>query len=89
MLSKPQAQRLAQVAHDGLARAINPVHTMLDGDTLFALGTGASGKPADMLLLATLAAEATARAVVNAVIAARGLTLGAQTGRPRTELARA
>lgn len=78
VLSKAQAQRLAQGAHDGLARAINPVHTMLDGDTLFALGTGASGKPADMLLLATLAAEATARAVVNAVTAARGLTLGAQ-----------
>ena len=79
VLSKPQAQRLAQVAHDGLARAINPVHTMLDGDTLFALGTGASGLPADMLLLATLAAEATARAVVNAVCAARSITVGQQT----------
>jgi len=79
VLNKPQAQRLAQVAHDGLARSINPVHTMLDGDTLFALGTGTSGQQADMLLLATLAAEATARAVVNAVAAARGLTLGAQT----------
>lgn len=79
VLTKPQAQRLAQVAHDGLARAINPVHTMLDGDTLFALGTGTSGQSADMLLLATLAAEATARAVVNAVLAARSLTLGGQT----------
>ncbi len=79
VLTKPQAQRLAQVAHDGLARAINPVHTMLDGDTLFALGTGRSGRDADMLLLATLAAEATARAVVNAVCAARALTVGPQT----------
>lgn len=78
VLSKAQAQRLAQVAHDGLARSINPVHTMLDGDTLFALGTGTSGKQADMLLLATLAAEATARAVVNAVQAAQGLTVGEQ-----------
>jgi L-aminopeptidase/D-esterase-like protein len=78
VLSKAQAQRLAQVAHDGLARSINPVHTMLDGDTLFALGTGTSGKEADMLLLATLAAEATARAVVNAVWAAQGLTVGEQ-----------
>ncbi|MFN4003954.1 MAG: P1 family peptidase [Hylemonella sp.] len=76
VLTKPQAQRLAQVAHDGLARSISPVHTMLDGDTLFALGTGASGQAADMLLLATLAAEATARAVVNAVCAAHGLRLG-------------
>lgn len=86
VLTKPQAQRLAQVAHDGLARSINPVHTMLDGDTLFALGTGASGKAADMLLLATLAAEATARAVVNAVRAARSLTLGEQTWPAASEL---
>ena len=78
VLTKPQAQRLAQVAHDGLARSINPVHTQLDGDTLFALGTGHSGKTADPLLLATLAAEVTARAVVNAVRAARGLTIGGQ-----------
>ncbi len=78
VLTKPQAQRLAQVAHDGLARSINPVHTQLDGDTLFALGTGHSGKTANPLLLATLAAEVTARAVVNAVRAARELTIGAQ-----------
>ncbi len=77
-LSKAQAQRLAQVAHDGLARAINPVHTQLDGDTLFALATGMNERPADLLLLATLAAEATARAVVNAVFAARGLRVGEQ-----------
>ncbi|PHM20632.1 MAG: peptidase S58 [Curvibacter sp. PD_MW3] len=78
VLTKPQALRLAQVSHDGLARAINPVHTMLDGDTLFALATGQSGKGASMLLLATLAAEVTARAVVNAVWAAQGITVGAQ-----------
>ncbi len=79
VLTKPQAQRLAQVSHDGLARAINPVHTMLDGDTLFALATGRSGKSASMLLLATLAAEVTARAVVNAVRAAQSLTVNEQT----------
>lgn len=78
VLTKPQAQRLAQVSHDGLARAINPVHTMLDGDTLFALATGQSGKSASMLLLATLAAEVTARAVVNAVRAAQDITVGTQ-----------
>jgi L-aminopeptidase/D-esterase-like protein len=78
VLTKAQAQRLAQVAHDGLARSINPVHTQLDGDTLFALGTGHSGKTANPLLLATLAAEVTARAVVNAVRAARGVTIGGQ-----------
>lgn len=72
-LTKAQAHRLAQVAHDGLARSINPVHTMSDGDTLFALGTGKAGKSAGMLLLSTLAAEVTARAVVRAILAARGL----------------
>ena len=74
-LSKSQAQRLACVAHDGLARTINPVHTMLDGDTLFALATCRDDRPADMLLLATLAAEATARATLNAVRAAQALQL--------------
>lgn len=79
VLTKPQAHRLAQVAHDGLAPAINPVHTMLDGDTLFAMGTGKAGKTVSMLLLATLAAEVTARAVVQAIRSARGITVGAQT----------
>ena len=43
VLTKAQANKVAQMAHDGLARSINPVHTMTDGDTLFALATGASG----------------------------------------------
>jgi L-aminopeptidase/D-esterase-like protein len=77
-LTKAQAHRLAQVAHDGLARTINPVHTMSDGDTVFAMGTGRSGKPAAMMQLATLAAEVTARAVVRAVLAARGISVGDQ-----------
>jgi L-aminopeptidase/D-esterase-like protein len=76
VLTKPQAQRLAQVAHDGLARSIRPVHTPLDGDTLFVLGTGSSGQGADMMLLSTLAAEVTAMAVVAAVKAATELRLG-------------
>lgn len=73
ILTKAQAHRMAVVAHDGLARSIKPVHTMLDGDTLFALGTGKAGKSADALLLHTLAAEVTARAVVRAIMAARDL----------------
>jgi L-aminopeptidase/D-esterase-like protein len=75
-LTKPQAHRLAQVAHDGLAHSIRPVHTPMDGDTLFALGTGSSGQAADMMLLSTLAAEVTAMAVVNAVRAAKDLRFG-------------
>lgn len=69
-LTKAQAGKIAQMAHDGLARAINPVHTMGDGDTLFALGTGSAGRGADITLLGALAAEVTARAVLRAVRAA-------------------
>ncbi len=71
---KAQAQRLALAAHDGLARSIFPAHTQLDGDTLFALATGASGRHPGMLLLAAMAAEATARATLRAVQAAQSLT---------------
>ena len=87
ILTKAQAHRLAQVAHDGLARAINPVHTMFDGDTMFALGTGAAGKAAGMMLLCTLAAEVTARAIVRAVQAAKGVTFGGNTWPAASELA--
>lgn len=73
-LSKTQVNRLAQVAHDGLARAINPVHTVADGDTLFALATGHHTTHPGMMVLATLAAEAVARATVRAVLAAQGIT---------------
>ena len=72
-LTKAQANKLATMAHDGLAHSIRPVHTMTDGDTLFALATGTSGKPGDMTVLGAMAAEATARAVLNAVHAASGL----------------
>ena len=74
ILTKAQAHRLAIAAHDGLARSINPVHTMSDGDTLFSLGTGRAGKSLGMMVLATMAAEATARATARAVQAARSLT---------------
>jgi L-aminopeptidase/D-esterase-like protein len=73
-LSKAQCQKLASMAHNGLARSIDPVHTMADGDTLFALATGASGRPGEMTVLGILAATVTARAVLNAVRAATGLS---------------
>ena len=65
-LTKAQCQRLAGAGHDGLARAIRPVHTMSDGDTLFALSTGMAGA-LDFNVLCTMAGEAVARACVNAV----------------------
>jgi L-aminopeptidase/D-esterase-like protein len=73
VLTKPQAGKLAQMAHDGLARSIDPVHTLTDGDTLFALATGASGRTAHVTLLGALAAEVTARAVLRGVTQAQGL----------------
>jgi L-aminopeptidase/D-esterase-like protein len=57
-----------------LARSINPVHTMSDGDTLFSLGTGRAGKGLGMMVLATMAAEATAIATARAARMARSLT---------------
>ncbi|MFN3706176.1 MAG: P1 family peptidase [Thermoflexales bacterium] len=64
-LSKAMAQRVAMMAHDGLARTINPVHTLLDGDVVFALSAGEV--EADVSVVGTLAAEALAQAVLRAV----------------------
>jgi L-aminopeptidase/D-esterase-like protein len=73
VLTKAQATKVAQMAHDGLARSINPAHTALDGDTIFALSTGRSSKPANLTLVGALAAEAVAQAILRAVRAAKGI----------------
>jgi len=75
VLTKTQANKLAQMAHDGLARSINPVHTMGDGDTIFALATGALGRGANLTVLGALGAQVMAAAVQRAVRAARTLRL--------------
>ncbi len=75
-LTKAQAKRLALMGHDGLARCINPAHTLSDGDTLFAMGTGLAGKSPGMIVLGVMAAEAVARATVRAVRSAQGMTVG-------------
>lgn len=73
-LTKEQANKMAQMAHDGLARAIRPAHTMGDGDVLFALATGtAEQEPVNLTALGAAAAEAVARAIVRAVLQAEGL----------------
>ena len=74
VLTKAQANKMAQMAHDGFARSINPVHTMSDGDTIFALATGASGQAANLTLIGALGAEVVATAVVRAVRAATRLS---------------
>ena len=73
VIDKVQANKIAQMAHDGLARSIDPVHTQTDGDTLFALGTGSSGIKVHTTVLGTLAAVVVARAVLNAVRAAEAI----------------
>jgi L-aminopeptidase/D-esterase-like protein len=68
-LTKEQANRIATVAHDGIARAVRPAHTMYDGDTLFCIGTGAVVAPYDAVEV--LAADLVARATVAGVRAAQ------------------
>jgi L-aminopeptidase/D-esterase-like protein len=70
--TKAGMTKIAQMGHDGLARTINPVHTEMDGDTLFALCTG-EVKDASLSLAGSLAAEAVARAVVRAALQAVGI----------------
>jgi L-aminopeptidase/D-esterase-like protein len=64
-LTKAEAQRLAVVAHDGLAHAIRPVHTAYDGDTVFAVSTGQAEQ--DVLTLQIAAVDVVAEAIRNAV----------------------
>jgi L-aminopeptidase/D-esterase-like protein len=78
-LNKEETNKVAQMAHDGLARAIRPAHTMLDGDTIFALATGQ--KRTDVNLVGAYAADVTERAIRNAVRFAKpmgGLPTGEQ-----------
>ncbi len=68
-LDKEGANKLAQMAHDGLARTIRPAHTMLDGDTIFALATGEH--TADVSIVGAFGAEVFAQAILRAVRAAK------------------
>ena len=67
-LSKEEANKVAQMGHDGIARSVRPAHTMLDGDTLFALSTGR--RQADVNIVGAYGAEVVAQAVVRAVLSA-------------------
>ncbi len=83
-LTKAQAQKVAQMAHDGLARSIRPAHTMFDGDTIFCLATGKRPLPErDGFFIAAqaqavnelghAAADCMSRAIIRGVIAAKSL----------------
>lgn len=71
-LTKAQCRKVAGVGHDGMARAINPVHTMVDGDTIFTLATGAREAPGmeAFHLLLQAAGDCVSRAIARAVLAA-------------------
>lgn len=71
-LTKSQCTKLAGVAHDGMARAIRPVHSMFDGDTVFAVATGGRPAPDDheFFLQMAAAADCLSRAVAHAMLAA-------------------
>jgi len=65
ILSKSMATRMAMMAHDGYARAINPSHTSGDGDTIFSVATGEIESNID--IVGSMAAEAMARAIAKAI----------------------
>jgi L-aminopeptidase/D-esterase-like protein len=72
-LTKAQARKVAQMAHDGYARAIVPAHTPADGDTIFALATGTQTGAVNVSLIGSLAAEVMADAIVRAARQAESL----------------
>jgi L-aminopeptidase/D-esterase-like protein len=83
-LTKTQAKKIAQMAHDGMARAIRPAHTMFDGDTIFTLATGRKTLPATPGFFAAPGAEAInelghaaadcmTRAIIHAVLKAESM----------------
>jgi putative pantetheine hydrolase len=81
-LDKAATKRMAMVAHDGLARAIDPIHTLVDGDSIFALSTGKAPTrltvtdPANFIQLETIfaaGARTLARAIAHAVLAAQSV----------------
>ena len=67
-LTREQCARLADVAHDGYARTIRPVHTQMDGDTVFSLATGRMSSDVNFIKLCAAASEVMARAIANAIL---------------------
>lgn len=71
ILSKAEANKVSQMAHNGYARSINPVHSMMDGDTVFTMATNMV--KSDVNIIGTLAAEAMSRAITNGILQAKSL----------------
>src|SRR5260370_36704117 len=64
--NKTQMTKIAQMAQDGYARAINPVHTMGDGDTIFSMSTGTANVKPDVTAIGATAPTVTTRPIVRA-----------------------
>jgi L-aminopeptidase/D-esterase-like protein len=77
-LTKAQATKVAQMADDGLARAIKPSHGVGDGDTIFVMATGTDTRDATNLVnaIGSAAADTLSRAVVHAILAAESIHVG-------------
>ena len=71
ILTKAEANKVSQMAHNGFARSINPVHSMMDGDTIFTMATNVL--KSDVNIIGTIAAEAMSRAITNAIIHAKSI----------------
>jgi L-aminopeptidase/D-esterase-like protein len=72
--NKAQMKKIAEMSHDGMARTINPAHTMSDGDTLFAIATGSSSIHANVTAIGALAAEAVSEAILRGVMRATSVS---------------
>lgn len=81
-LTKAQCQKIAGMGHDGMARAINPVHTLFDGDTLFALATGERRAPdlGELFALMAAAGDCVTRAIGHGLLAATSVDRSADGG---------
>jgi L-aminopeptidase/D-esterase-like protein len=71
--NKAEMKKIAEMAHDGMARAINPVHTMADGDAIFSMSTGTSKMRADLSAIGALVAEAVSESILRAVMKAKSV----------------
>lgn len=96
-LTKSRCARMAAVAHDGMARAVNPVHTMFDGDLVFGVSTGGSGPgsepagqepdPLEFHEILTAAADVVTRSIVRGMLTARSTSTAAGHWPSWTDLA--
>ena len=66
ILTKAEANKISEMAHNGYARSINPIHTTVDGDTIFTMGTNKI--KSDVNVIGTMAAEAMSKAIINGVV---------------------